>query len=83
MACSNNGSFCPPLPSLRIFAPGQINAESRDLQMLLVAAAASCHSDGTEHRAPTSAFPALSLPALLQESKKAAGLLNHYPGFCI
>lgn len=51
--------------------------------MLLVAAAASCHSDGTEHRAPTWAFSALSLPALLQESKEAAGLLNHYPGFWI
>lgn len=62
-------SFCHPLPSFRIFALGHINSESRNLQMLLLAASASCHGDGTEYRAPISSFSALSPPGLLQESR--------------
>lgn len=40
-------SFCPLLPSFRKFAPGHINAENRDVQMLPLAATSSCHSDGS------------------------------------
>lgn len=73
-------SFCPPLPSFRKFAPGHINAENRDLQMLLLAATSSCHGDGSCAQSTRLRFFCL-MPARLQEKKEAVGLLSHYPGF--
>lgn len=73
-------SFCPPLPSFRKFAPGHINAENRDLQMLLLAATSSCHSEGSCVQSTRLSFFCL-MPALLREEKEAVGLLSHYPGF--
>lgn len=72
-------SFCPPLLSFRKFAPGHINAENRDFQMLPLAATSPCHSDGSCTQTAHLSFFCL-VPAPLQE-EEAVGLLSHYPGF--